>query len=228
MGGWVDGGLVGSHRQHFGAQPVFLKLCISRAGGWVEGLDGNRQHLVPSTCKHRTWESTHASLPFHHLQPLYQFALGGKSVSAFHTNGQPEEPPPLAAICARCSWNSKVHTRPVGATARARECVRLPLPVPLSSTTAPGRSSSMQTTMDMSAGGGQVEPRQLSNWLDWLCGATMFEAPAWAPPCRCLPRAVGNQPLALTARSSQASPTQGADQHHVSQWLLHARKRRST
>lgn len=57
----------------------------------------------------------------------------------------------LAACSARCWWNSKVCTWPAGPTARARECVREPEPVPDSSTTLPGRRSSMQHTSAMSA-----------------------------------------------------------------------------
>jgi hypothetical protein len=45
------------------------------------------------------------------------------------------------AEAALWSWKSKVWTRPCGATARAREVVREPLPVPDSSTTHPGTSS---------------------------------------------------------------------------------------
>mmetsp|Transcript_26262 Transcript_26262/g.67785 ORF Transcript_26262/g.67785 Transcript_26262/m.67785 type:complete len:241 (-) Transcript_26262:360-1082(-) len=56
-----------------------------------------------------------------------------------------------AASLARSKWCSKEYTWPEGATARARECVRDPDPVPDSNTTAPGHSSRYMQTMEMSA-----------------------------------------------------------------------------
>lgn len=51
----------------------------------------------------------------------------------------------------RSRWCSNEYTWPVGATARASECVREPDPVPDSSTTAPGLSSRYMQMTEMSA-----------------------------------------------------------------------------
>lgn len=81
---------------------------------------------------------------------------GNPSCSMFLWSTVTSSPRPLRANSsrarsARCSWNSKVSTRPVGATARANDVVSEPLPVPLSKTVHPGRSSSCAHTMAMSA-----------------------------------------------------------------------------
>jgi len=65
--------------------------------------------------------------------------------------GRPLRASSAAASPARSSWNSKLRTRPVGATARASECVSDALPVPDSRTKQPGRRSRWETTIEMSA-----------------------------------------------------------------------------
>ena len=75
--------------------------------------------------------------------------------SSFPSSADDNDRPCLSnsslALAALPAWNSKVNTRPVGATARASECVSDPEPVPVSSTTEPGASSSRVQTRAMSA-----------------------------------------------------------------------------
>lgn len=48
-------------------------------------------------------------------------------------------------------------TCPVGATARTSECVRLPLPVPLSSTTQPARRKAARTSRAAAPANGMAQ-----------------------------------------------------------------------
>jgi len=62
------------------------------------------------------------------------------------------QPVPFTHLAAlkRCSWYSKLCTRPRSPTARDNECVMLPLPVPASNTVLPGRTPRRWMMKEMS------------------------------------------------------------------------------
>mmetsp|Transcript_9393 Transcript_9393/g.39450 ORF Transcript_9393/g.39450 Transcript_9393/m.39450 type:complete len:208 (+) Transcript_9393:1645-2268(+) len=139
---------------------VSPKPCASRASHvrCTCSMHGLNAHSTPSWRSERAAEGTTFHGPGKSKNTAsHRFSrhLGKPSFSTsrcetVHALAKPCVKISSFAASARARLNSKVYTCPLGATARTSACVRDALPVPDSSTTLPGLSSSACATSEMS------------------------------------------------------------------------------